>query len=353
MPAHDQYGRYMVVPEGQTKAIPHTRVTTLARTLDDEFGLTKWRQRMVAVGVSKRPDLLAQIAACLPTETARLDALARDAVEAAGASSSANLGSALHSFAQRIDAGEDISIVPETWRADIEAYRAAMADAGFSIQLVERCCVIPDLQVAGTLDRVVERADHLHVLDLKTGQRLDFSWGSIAAQLALYAHAETLYDLESGVHSPMPEVDRHVGYVAWLPAGKGTCEIIPVDLQEGWMGAMLADSVRHWRKSEFRLGDVGREPEKIVELEAATVRREWLVGEVRRIVGLNPDAGRALAQFWPIGVPTLKESSSHSEDELEQIAQLVRSTGQRFRILFPEDPDPGYPVPTKEKETSK
>jgi hypothetical protein len=348
----DGNGRYLVVNEDGGKPVPHTRATTLARTLDDEHGLTKWRQRMVGVGLSKRDDLRAQIAACHPDERGRLDSLCRDAVEAAGASSSANLGSALHSFCQRIDEGEDLSIVPDTWRPDVEAYRAAMDEAGLTVELIERCCVIPELVVAGTLDRtVLEKSSGRHyVLDLKTGRSLDYSWPSISIQLSLYAHASTLYDAGTEQHSPMPDVDQETAIVAHLPAGTGTCEIYAVDLVKGWEGALTAHRVRTWRKETFNLGriDIPRSP----TTTTTPSRREWLVDEVKRIVGEHPDAGRALAQHWPIGVPTFKQSDSHTDEELQAIAQTCDEIGQRFRLPFSETPDPG-PIPNKEKEMNR
>ena len=305
---------------------------------------------MVATGVSKRPDLLAQVAACQSNETARLDALCRDAVEAAGASSSANLGSALHSFCQRTDEGEDLSIVPDTWRPDVVAYGAAMEEASLTVERIERCCVIPEMVVAGTFDRtVVDRSGTHYVLDLKTGKTLQYSWPSIGIQLALYSRARTLYDHDTEQHSPMPDVDQETAIVAHLPAGQGTCEIFAVDLVMGWEGALMANRVRTWRKESFNLGRLDIAPPVVT----TTTRRDWLVNEVKRIIGEHPDAGRALAQHWPIGVPTFKASDSHTDKQLEQIAQAVRSIGARFRLPFSEEPDPGCPIPNKERENRR
>jgi PD-(D/E)XK nuclease superfamily len=330
--AFDRWGRYTIVPPEGGKAVPHTRATTLARTLDDEFGLTKWRQRMVGVGVAKRPDLLAQIAACQPDETSRLDALCRDAVEAAGASSSANLGQALHSFAQRVDEGEDLSIVPDAWRPDVVAYRAAMEEAGFVVELVERVCVVPSLKIAGTFDRtVLERGKRRYILDLKTGRTLDYSWGSIAVQLSLYAHASTLYDSESDEHSPMPEVDQETGIVAHLPAGQGTCALYAVDLVKGWEGALMADRVRAWRKEEFNLGRVD-----VASPPATTTRRDWLTERIRLLVTEHPDVAAVLAQRWPIAVPTLRQSDEHSIEQLDEIVVVLYQIEGEFRLPFGE-----------------
>jgi hypothetical protein len=348
-PQFDRWGRYLIVPEGGREAVPHTRVTTHAATCDDRYGLEQWGKRMVAIGLSRRPDLLAGVAAARDDDRNRLDSLVSDAIEAGGSSTGRNLGQALHEFTERIDRGElELSAVPDPWQADVAAYRRAMDEAGFSIELVERICVIPELTVAGTFDRLIVRDGHRFVLDVKTAQELRFGWTSISAQLALYSRASTLYDAESGEHTPMPPVDQQVGFVAHVPAGQGTCELIAVDLEVGWRGALLAHQVRSWRKEMFRLGGANnyRPPAPAAESVSLETRRDWLVAEVRRIVAEYPDAGRALAQHWPSGVPTFKQSDSHTDEQLEQIARVVENVNKQYRLPFPDEPDPAIAPPT-------
>ena len=194
-----------------------------------------------------------------------------------------------------------------------------MEEAGLEVELIERCCVIPELVVAGTFDRtVVEKSSgRRYILDLKTGRTLRiFLAVDRHPARSLQPGPRTLYDFETEQHSPMPEVDQETAIVAHLPAGQGTCEIYAVDLVKGWEGALMADRVRTWRKETFNLGrlDIARP----VVTTTTTTRRDWLVGEVKRIVGEHPDAGRALAQHWPIGVPTFKASDSHTDEELSR-----------------------------------
>ncbi len=57
----DQYGRYLVVPPTGGKPIGYTRVTTVAKALDDGGGLAShWKASMVATGLMMRPGLRAQ-----------------------------------------------------------------------------------------------------------------------------------------------------------------------------------------------------------------------------------------------------------------------------------------------------
>ena len=57
----DRYGRYLVLPPDGTKPVGYTRATTIAKTLDDTSSLMAWGERMTAIGLARRPDLLAQI----------------------------------------------------------------------------------------------------------------------------------------------------------------------------------------------------------------------------------------------------------------------------------------------------
>jgi hypothetical protein len=337
---------YWITPEGGGKAERHTRATTFVKTLDDTYGLMKWEQRMAVLGLSRRPDLLAQVAAAYDDDAAALDSIVLDAVEAAGASRGRNLGTALHKFGERVDRGElELAEVPEPWRPDVEAYRKAMDAYAFDVEVIETTVVVPELGVAGTLDRLVSReGSELRVLDLKTGQKL---WlPSVAMQMALYAHGSTVYNMATDTHSPMPEVNQSIGYVAHMPVGSGTCEIVTVDLEAGWRGAQLAYQVRAWRREPFDL------PGESVPLE----RRLWLSAELRRLVADYADAAAALAQHWPIGVPTPKQARDAggelTDEQVDAICELVHVVEGEWAVPFAA-PDPYHRHALKAKKATK
>ena len=58
----DRWGRPLIIPPDGGKPVAYTRVTTVAKTLEDEGGLSKWMMRMTALGLAQRPDLYALVA---------------------------------------------------------------------------------------------------------------------------------------------------------------------------------------------------------------------------------------------------------------------------------------------------
>ena len=73
----DQWKRYLIVPQKGGAPVPHTRATTWASTLDDRYGLERWSRRTVALGLARRPDLVAQVAATRDNRHDTLDGLLR------------------------------------------------------------------------------------------------------------------------------------------------------------------------------------------------------------------------------------------------------------------------------------
>ena len=61
--SRDRYGRPLVVPPKGGKAVPYTRTTTVAGSLDDATALIAWKMRMVAAGLTLRPDLALAVSA--------------------------------------------------------------------------------------------------------------------------------------------------------------------------------------------------------------------------------------------------------------------------------------------------
>jgi len=246
----DGWGRPLVKPEGGGKPVAYTRCTTFVSVLEDTYNLQKWMQRMVAVGITQRPDIHLQIASLahdLDRNKKQLDQACDAAREAAAASAAATTGTALHQLTELIDRGRDVGVIPDAYQADLEAYRAATE--GFRYTHIEQFCVLDRYKIGGTPDRVVKLDGKVYIADVKTGS-IDWGIGKIAMQLAVYARSST-YDHvtgERGVHGA--ELDK--GLIIHLPAGTGTCDLHWVDLLEGWQAVMLARKVRDWRAKKFR-----------------------------------------------------------------------------------------------------
>ena len=241
----DRYGRPLIVPPQGGKPVPYTRATTLAGTLDDLHGLTLWKQRMTAIGITDRADLQVAVAAHRDDKH-RLNKIVQDAMDAAAADAAATTGTALHSFCEQIDRGQELGAVPGAFEADLEAYRTTTRH--LSHLHIEQGCVLDDLTVHGTPDRISEHEGELVVADIKTGS-ISFP-GKIGLQLALYAHGQA-YDHTTGQRRPWAD-DRPVSttraIIIHLPAGQGICTLHEVDIAAAWEAVDLAVKVRDWRK---------------------------------------------------------------------------------------------------------
>lgn len=254
----NQWGQYLLPhPEtGEEQAWP--RVTTIAKTLADQFALTQWKMRMVARGVGMRPDLGMLAAAADPDSSEGKSALhnvTETAMEVAGSSKGRNLGTALHAFAEQYDRGQTPR-VPVPYDQDMEAYTRALRLFGLQAHpnLIERVVVCPELGAAGTLDRIMLCPDGAwRIVDLKTAQEVQYSGIEIAVQLAIYAHSTYAWIPETNSYEALPALDQGMALVIHLPSGQARCEVNAVNVAEGWNLAQLSIDVRHARSNAKKL----------------------------------------------------------------------------------------------------
>lgn len=244
----DRYGRPLITPPGGGKATAYTRCTTFVDCLEDKFNLQKWQQRMVATGLANRADLLLAVSAA-GDDKRKLDSICADAREAANASAAATTGTALHALTELIDRGQPLPALPETAKADLDAYAAATAH--LTAAHIEQFTVVDELKVGGTADRIVQVDGVSYIADIKTGS-IEWGLGKIAMQLAVYSRG--LGYRAGGERFSLGPIDQNVGIIIHLPAGQARCELVPVDLAAGWEGVQLATQVRSWRaRKDFRL----------------------------------------------------------------------------------------------------
>jgi len=234
-----------------------------------------------------------------------------------------------------------------------------------------------------------------------TGQNLDYSALAISVQLALYANADTLYDLAAETHEPMVDVDRSTALVLHVPAGQGRAEVLEVDIAWGWERAQLAGAVRESRTVAKRKGvvmkpyrpdrstDVTPEPEsepepaqrptavgltapgdstptqaeptprteifvcarpssssRIITVAPAEPTPEVTPGYrayvARRLDAVKADnpAAALLRDRWPAGVPSMKGAHVHTDDELKRVVAALEAA-ERDAAAPPAEPDEG------------
>lgn len=275
-PSRDGYGRYLlpeltgIGPDGKfekalRKTKGRTRSTTFAKSIADTFTLSQWGKRMVAKGLTLRPDLYAAVAATPLENRDKLNQLCEDAITAAGAKSAANLGTALHAFTEQLDAGEQ-PLVPEPWVADITAYTGIRDLSGirFEPALIERTIYIEQYDLGGMFDRIGQLTKDITVsfpngttvqlytgdwvvVDLKTGRDLTYGWNEIAIQLGVYANASAMWNETAWEWEALPYLRRDAALVIHLPVGKGEATLYGVNTAAGWDAAELCADVRKWR----------------------------------------------------------------------------------------------------------
>ncbi len=246
----DRWKRPLIIPPGGGDPIPYTRVSTLAKVLDDASNLNAWTGRKALEGALRRPDLLTRAAGILANGNPDEDDAAKSAMnrilaeakEAAGASSGASAGTGFHLLTEAVDRGEEPLFVPVEDEVRLDAYRNAVL--GYRALDIETFVVVDTLHAAGTFDRLWRCPDgRVRVGDLKTGRWEARYPGATAQQLAIYAHGKR-YDPATGERTDLhPDLDLDTGLLVHLPA-TGGCQIIPLNIAAGWRAANVAAQVR-------------------------------------------------------------------------------------------------------------
>jgi hypothetical protein len=163
-------------------------------------------------------------------------------MEVAGASRAATIGTALHSFTERMDLGQDLGPVPSEWVPTLRAYEQTTKQ--LNNLHIEQFTVLDKFKIAGTPDRVVELNGEKYIADIKTG-RIDHP-NNIAMQLAIYANGLP-YDPATATRGKWGDINKDKAIIIHLPAGTGLCELVWINIAEGWRGVQFAMKVREWR----------------------------------------------------------------------------------------------------------
>lgn len=257
----DRWMRPLITPVDGGTAVPYTRVSTMAKALDDLNNLMAWKSRKVAEGLVRRPDLLTRIAGAIangdpdtdwPTKRA-LNDVCEEAAEAAGATKGRSSGTGLHALTEAIDRGEEPLFVPDADQKRLDAYREATQ--GYTALDAETFVVCDELHAAGSFDRLWLCPDgRVRVGDLKSGKSEKAFPLSTAVQMSIYAHGSR-YDPETFARAPLhADLDLTTGLLVHMPPSGG-CEIVPLDIEKGWRAAQLAAEVHHqvrkWKPADL------------------------------------------------------------------------------------------------------
>lgn len=254
----DRWQRPLIVPPDGGNRIAYTRASTIGKALDDEAGLTAWKQRMTAIGVARRQDLIVATCAHFDDKSVMSD-IVEQAMGAAEAGAAATSGTALHELMDAYDQGR-APYVPEDYRADIAAYQ--QATAGLEFVRSETFVVDDELQVAGTYDNLWRlRSDAtapdgaalpagtLLIGDKKTGKEIKYGHSAWSVQLSCYAHG-LRYDPTTEARLDDEGINHEWGLIVHVPVMSGTAQLYWINLTTGRRLAHLAHTVRTARKAK-------------------------------------------------------------------------------------------------------
>lgn len=260
-------GRYYFPEPGEEDAgdRAHTRMTNRVKALADNFALERWNIQKVLEGIALDESLYMKLIA-IPDLTskdgkAELNEIAALAKERAGGNTGARMGTAYHGMTENLDHGNEASRrIPARYQPKMVAYREALKRA--------RLAVVPDYierrvrvnhELIGTLDRILmcEVTGKLYIGDLKSQAKF-WSYTEIAPQLAGYANATHAWDEVTQSWEEMPEVDKELAVVIWMPhthpSGNDEVEIHAVRIERAWNVAVpLAGQVKDWQRESQSL----------------------------------------------------------------------------------------------------
>ncbi|AMD42789.1 hypothetical protein SEA_XKCD426_48 [Streptomyces phage Xkcd426] len=255
-------GRYTLPNPDNGKSKSWQRVTNFVKMTDDTFHLELWKQRNVAKGVA----ILAEAGRVNITDLAerdvkldrdRLNKICETAQDVAEAYKMADEGTALHTSTELADyAGGDLNRVPVAHRKKVRMYLDALAANGLTVvpDMIERVTASARYECAGKFDRIYRLADGTNVIgDLKTGDSLDLSFPSIAAQLECYEDGINNHGIFDGQrYDDTIKVSHDFGVVVHLPSTRDEVTVYWVDLAQGRVINAANLTVRAARKIKMK-----------------------------------------------------------------------------------------------------
>jgi hypothetical protein len=390
-----------VPKRGTGEIVELPSITRIISVLDPKH-ICEWKLKVGILGAALREDLQVKIAAAnlLPLGKPRNGELRKLAAEALTAGQiiekghlPADRGTGYHSLTERLDelvAPGAVSKVDELGlpRPMAEIARAYVdAMAGVTVLRTEVTVCSFAHGYAGTADRIIrfapldQWATAFDQYDLGRGCFVfDNKFGEVhdtaALQLAAIAGAETIWDAGATEHEALPDdLRRDIGFVFNPDRG-----LLPIDLtgaHDAFLGAL---AVQQWigRKpvlpavkvdgQDTPTADSAGEPVHISETLPKAVpadpfaglpsddgrpridraaKRTWLEERIETLRAI-PNGLEQLAARWPTldggaRVPTFKETTEHTADQLALIEQAIIAAEAAVQAPLRDRPDPTDP----------
>lgn len=263
-------GRYALYNPETGKPATFQRVTRFAGTFDDKEGLIGWTAQRVAKGMAHEDadHLLIQAANTSVDDRGAMDRIWQAAKKLAGGDKAAEDGTTIHHLTESLDRGEE-GRIPAKWRGHIERYKQLIEQGPLEIvpEYIERVVVNTQVGTAGTFDRLCRvkrdttvafpsgktvelKAGEWVVLDVKSSKSLYYSQLGFSIQFACYANSKYLFNTETERYEDLPEINKQVAFIAWIPSTKQDGELVAVDIETGWEAAQEAVKIRKFRNNK-------------------------------------------------------------------------------------------------------
>lgn len=362
----DRYGRYLLPDPETGEIVAWTRATTVAKKADDDGTLRNYDRRMIALGLTGSPDLLAMVAACSPDDRRELDEVCEIAYDRGGGTAKARQGTANHKLIERVIKGElAMKDIPSQYRPDIEAFFREVERCGFDIEVTELVVLNPLIASAGTTDLGLRSREDgfLYVGDYKSGN-VHYAWDGIGVQLAIYTKAThawvngELRDItEMGIRT-----DR--AFIFHGPYGTGECQCYEVSGLDGvWPVVEAATAIRAWRGQGKKLATLYKaepdqpkvDPPAPTPLPAAPPvpppplppaapatnpmpSGEWRVWAIERISCMDDAGMEMLGELWPSDIPTFAEVEEHTLEQREVLTRVIHEVERERELPFVPEP---------------
>lgn len=243
------------------KGKTYTRVSELAKVLEDRTQLEEWSHRAAAIGLAASADLIEALSEKdIQVHKKEVNEIVKEAKERSGAFKGRDTGTSIHELTEFIDLGTplDLDTLPADDVLDAYAYVGAAKSLNMTPVAAECFVVNEPVKAAGTFDRLMLHETGYVVTDIKTGKKDDpeyaakynsLAWG---IQMATYAHALPWDDgklewEDWGFTQP----SLKFGVVWYIPRGSHKCYPITIDIEAGWEAAQTAHKVLQWRKSNL------------------------------------------------------------------------------------------------------
>lgn len=346
--------RYSAPAPGESKPKARTRITQFSGALDDGEGLVRWRHRILAHGFANHVTVEPGDA-----PGAHYDPAIAKALHHAGEKINADVGTALHLAVEHRLTGTG-KRPPAPWDADVDAFAATIAahqlrvahtEAVLWVPIGDGLCGTADLLVAGPW------GDELRIVDIKTGssaQRISY-----AVQLTCYSMATHRWT-DTG-WEPLPAIDPSVAYIAHMPAGSGTCQLVKVTLDRSLVD--LAAAVRERRKArnvatmfatveappslldEHQDVDGGGPPEKAPAVDAPEglewiarppqeAMAAWFLERIRMVVAAGGEPAATLSRRWPTHI-SATEPATWTVEQMGELHVLLAGIEDDAAVPFP------------------